>query len=118
EQRRVAQVRLLARLDGDLGEPRRLDHGRLLGDAHGDRLAVLVELALPQQARHEGATQLLLRLELREGWRTLLRGRAALARALVQSHDTKSQVVWSLRRGPPACVSASEEPAGRQALYP
>ena len=60
EERGVAEVHHLARLDGQCGRLLRGDRGHELGHALGDGDAVLVELVLPQEAIHQAPAQFLL----------------------------------------------------------
>jgi hypothetical protein len=54
----VTEPHLVARLDGQRGDTLGLDLGDEFCDAAGDLDAVLVELALPEQAGENGTTQL------------------------------------------------------------
>ena len=74
QQRRVTQLHLLARLDGKRGHLLGCDLGHEFRDAAGDLDAVLVELALPEQASQHRAPQLQFRRDV-AGRRTFVRAR-------------------------------------------
>ena len=85
QQRRVAQIEHRARLDREGGERCRRDlfcGGR---DPRRDRLAVLVELVLPQQAGEDGPAQHLLIRQTRDCRRALVRARG-IAGNNIQTH--------------------------------
>ena len=58
QQRRMTQLHLLARLDGERGHLLGRNLGHEFRDAAGDLDSVLVELALPEQASQHRAPQL------------------------------------------------------------
>ena len=67
EQRRVTELHLLTRLDGKHSHSLGLDLGNKLGNAAGDLNAVLIKLALPEQAGEHRAAQLQLVRDVTRG---------------------------------------------------
>ena len=110
EQRHVAQVEDLARLDGERGQHLRRDPHGVGDDAVGDRLAVLVELVLPQQAGQDRAAQPLLSRERSDGRCALLRT-SGLGTMCVESHGCSPDAVSGILLG--AMLRQTEPSKGR-----
>src|SRR5580765_119771 len=98
QKRRVTQLHLLARLDCQCSHLLGRDFGDELRDAARDLDSVLVELALPEQAREHRAPQLQLRGDVARG-STLVRSRTR-----VEVEQIESSHLW-----PPFRIASYEQ---------